>query len=95
MFLMRNPSLPHSREGEKMSKITDKTRVLEYLRANGSVTPLEALNSFGCYRLGARIFDLRQEGYRIKTTMIQETDRHGEPMRYARYFLVGEPEASQ
>lgn len=75
-----------------MSKITDKARVLEYLRTHGSITPLEALYDFGCYRLGARVFDLRRDGYNIRTTIVQETDRNGEPMRYARYFIVGEPE---
>jgi hypothetical protein len=67
--------------------MTDKVRVLDYLEAHGSITPLEALNELGCYRLGARIWDLRNDGHTIDTTIEHGTDRHGEPMRYARYTL--------
>ena len=31
------------------------------------ITPMDALNKFGCFRLGARIADLKKEGYDIKT----------------------------
>ena len=30
------------------------------------MTPLEAFDLFGCLRLGARIWDLKQEGYEIE-----------------------------
>lgn len=65
----------------------DKTRVLDYLRANGSITPLEALREFGCYRLGARIWDLRHDGHSISTEMVEGRDWNGEHERYARYRL--------
>lgn len=45
------------------------------------ITPMDALNMFGCFRLGARIADLRDEGYDIKTR-IAKTDK-----RYAIYRL--------
>lgn len=70
-----------------MSKTNDKQRVLEYLRKHGAITPMDALNSIGCYRLGARIFDLRHDGYRIDTEIIHDTDRFGEAMHYAKYTL--------
>ena len=70
--------------------MSDKMRVLAYMEEHGSITPLEALNAFGCMRLGARIWDLRHEGYEIATGMVLDKDRNGEPMRYARYFLKGE-----
>ena len=44
--------------------------ILEYLYLYGSITPLEAIIGLGCYRLGARIWDLRKEGFNIVT----ETD---------------------
>ena len=40
-------------------------KILEYLQAGGMLTPLDALNLFGCLRLGARIWDLRQAGHPI------------------------------
>ena len=70
--------------------MSDKNRVLAYLREHGSITPLEALNSFGCYRLGARVWDLRHDGHNITTEMVEDKDQHGEPMRFARYRLVEE-----
>lgn len=56
-------------------------RVLKYMRDFGSITQLEAMQDLGCMRLGARIFDLKREGYAIK-------NRYGEDTSYARYRLV-------
>lgn len=47
-----------------------------------SLTPLDALNEFGCFRLAARVADLRREGMDIEC--VTET-KNGK--RYARYFL--------
>ena len=49
--------------GQMASKQTDKQAVLEYLREHQTITPLEAFSKLGCYRLGARIYDLRCEGH--------------------------------
>ena len=43
-----------------------------HLIAHGSITPMEALNLYGCYRLGARVWDLRQAGVPIKTVYSKE-----------------------
>ena len=67
--------------------MSDKARILKHLQENGSITPLEALEQYGCYRLGARVFDLRRDGYNIHTTIVEGTDRNGEPTKYARYTL--------
>jgi len=67
--------------------MSDKSRVLDYLQVNGSITPMEALREFGCYRLGARIWDLRHDGHSISTEMVEGRDRNGERERYARYRL--------
>lgn len=57
---------------------------LEYMQRFGSITPLEALSAFNCFRLGARIADLRAEGYEIITTI------NDGKKRYAIYSLKGE-----
>ena len=67
--------------------MSDKARVLQLLRERGSITPLEALHEFGCMRLGARIWDLRHEGYDIVTDTVVAKDKNGERMSYARYVL--------
>ena len=67
--------------------MSDKARILKHLQEYGSITPMEALEQYGCYRLGARVFDLRRDGYEINTTIVEGTDRNGEPMKYARYTM--------
>lgn len=41
--------------------------ILEALQ-RGPLTPLDALNGCGCFRLAARVRDLRAEGHHIDTT---------------------------
>ena len=47
--------------------MSQQNRILEYLKLGNSITPLEALNLFGTLRLGARIFNLQQQGHAIKS----------------------------
>lgn len=50
-------------------KATQCQRLLALLRERGSqgVTPLDALNTIGSYRLAARVWDLRAAGHNIET----------------------------
>ena len=57
--------------------------ILEYLKQGNSISPLEALHKFGCFRLGARIWDLKQAGYNI-----QEEDVKLNGKRFAKYTMV-------
>lgn len=45
--------------------MSHKEEIIKYLQSGEKLTPLEALNMFGCFRLGARICELRQKGYNI------------------------------
>lgn len=63
-------------------------RVLKYMRDFGSITQMEAIRDIGCMRLGARIFDLKREGYTIKKETETSKNRYGEDTSYARYRLV-------
>lgn len=45
-------------------------QILNYLLSGNSITPIEALNLFGCFRLASRIKDLRYNGWNIKTEKI-------------------------
>ncbi|MBI0182239.1 helix-turn-helix domain-containing protein [Snodgrassella sp. W8158] len=60
-------------------------QILDYLQAGNALTLLEVLRKFNCLRLGARIYDLRQQGYVINSLIIKD-DILGK--RYARYSLV-------
>jgi hypothetical protein len=63
--------------------LKQSTQILIHLRQHGDITPLEALGQYRCFRLAARINDLRKDGYRI----ITEAQR-GDGKRWARYRLV-------
>ena len=58
-------NLTYRKEFE-MSESQNK-QILEYLKIGNKITSLEALNTFGCFRLSSRIFDLRQKGHNIVT----------------------------
>lgn len=69
---------------ENEKRVTDTEKVLEWLKEKGSITPMDALRGFGCYRLGARIWDLRHRfGVMIRTEWVKSDA--GE--KYARYVL--------
>lgn len=50
-------------------RTTISQAILAHLKRGKKITPIEALNRFGCFRLGARIFELRQAGYAINSRM--------------------------
>lgn len=60
-----------------MERVNQNRRVLDFLRLHGSITPMQALKKFGCYRLGARIHELRSQGHCITSTLIKTSnDKH-------------------
>lgn len=62
--------------------------ILSHLRDTGSITAREAIEHYGCYRLGARIYDLRQRGVDIRGDIEVGVNRYGKPVRYKRYWMV-------
>lgn len=61
--------------------------ILEHLIKFGSIMPMEALSEYGCMRLGARIWDLRDDGIEIETEMVKAKNRFGKDIRFAKYSL--------
>lgn len=43
------------------------SRIRDHLKTGRALTPVQALDMFGCFRLAARIKDLREAGYQIHT----------------------------
>ena len=41
-------------------------QILEYLKTGKTLTPIESLNMFGCFRLAARVFELKKRGWPIE-----------------------------
>jgi hypothetical protein len=48
-------------------KTSQTEAILEHLKSGKTITPIEALNLYGSFRLAARISDLRQQGHNIIT----------------------------
>ena len=68
-------------------KITQKDRILEYIRNFGSISSFEAYANLGITQLGARIDQLKKEGYEFKTEWESNINRFGEKTDYKRYYL--------
>ncbi len=54
-----------------MTTSTQNAQILAHLKSGKSITPLEALSEYGCFRLGARVYDLKQEGHPITGDMVE------------------------
>jgi len=62
--------------------MTQNNLILDYFLAGNSLTPLDALNKFGCFRLGARVYDLKKQGHNIKSRLIGNSGKN-----FAQYWL--------
>ena len=60
-------------------------KILIHLKSGKTINPLQALDLYGCLRLGARIYDLKQSGFDIDSRLVHE---HG--VQYAEYSMRGE-----
>ncbi len=63
--------------------VTQIGQIKEYLLAGNSLTPIEALNMFGAFRLSAVVFKLKEQGLNIKTDIISEDNK-----RFAKYSII-------
>lgn len=62
---------------------TQKQQIQNYLQTGKPLTPIQALNKFGCFRLAARIADLRNDGLNIATKIISKKGKN-----YASYSII-------
>jgi hypothetical protein len=63
--------------------IIQNAMVLDHL-TRGPITPIDALRLYGCFRLAARIYDLRQLGHDIITLRVLNAEGNS----YAEYHLI-------
>jgi len=62
--------------------MSQEQRILKHLESGQSLTPLDALSKFGCFRLSARIYDLRGRGHKIR---VEQARANGKT--FARYTM--------
>lgn len=61
--------------------------VLRLLRLHPEgVTQQDAIRAISCYRLAARIADLKADGFEVRAVLVGSNGH-----RYAKYFLVEQP----
>lgn len=57
--------------------------ILKHLEAGNTITAIDALKMFGCFRLSARIFDLKEMGHDIASELIVENEK-----KFSSYYLI-------
>ena len=62
--------------------MTQNQKILAYLKKGKAITPLQALDKFGCFRLSGRILELKEQGHPIKSEMVKVNNK-----RVAQYSL--------
>ncbi len=70
-----------------MIKESQCEKILNHLKANGSITPLEAMSEYGIMRLASRISDLKDQGYKIRSAIVSSRNRNGDKVHYSVYSL--------
>jgi hypothetical protein len=68
---------------EAHKRPTQAGRILRFLQEGHRLTPLDALELFGCFRLAARVHELRREGWAI----VERTVETASGKRIAEYSL--------
>ena len=68
-----------------MHKTTQDQTILNHLQSGRSITAVEAVRLYNCYRLSANIERLRKAGYNIVTHYERNKSGIG---RHARYELI-------
>jgi len=74
----------------KNNKLSQKDRVIEFIKQTGSVTRIEALTELGIFELSARIVDLEKEGFEFIKTPYTIKNKYGESVRMISYSLEKE-----
>lgn len=68
--------------------MTHKKAVLQYLKDFGSVISMEAFRDLGITRLAAVIYDLKRDGFDIKSEEVVSKNRYGKVVRFSKYYIV-------
>lgn len=68
--------------------VTQKQRIINYIREFGSITSLEAYKDLGITQLATRIKELKEQGYEFTTKWESSQNRYGEKVDFKRYYLA-------
>ena len=66
-----------------MTTESQNKRILEHLSLGRTITSLEALSLFQCFRLASRINDLKNKGHKVKSEMVIVGNNKKKVARYS------------
>lgn len=69
-------------------KITQRQRIIEYIRTFGSITSWEAYSDLGITQFATRVKELKEDGYEFRTEWESRKNRYGETVSFKRYMLA-------
>ena len=70
--------------------LSQEKRILGDLLHGRKITPLMALEKYGSFRLGARIYQLKRRGYEIHTEIVERNGKRFAQYSLDKKHLVGE-----
>ena len=69
--------------------MSQNEKILRYMKTHKrGITPQVAYEKFSCMRLSGRIYELKEQGYKITTNIIEVNNRFGDICRVAQYRLI-------
>lgn len=68
--------------------MTQNEQIVAYIHKYGSITQAQAASDLSCYRLGARIFELKRSGVQIITENVTKRNAAGHVVNFARYRIA-------
>ena len=78
----------HAVNSISTSLAAQRARLLKHLREVGPITTQRARDRLNIYHAPARVYELRNAGYRISTTWVWERDHLDRLHRVGRYALL-------
>ena len=69
---------------------TQNDEILKHLQTHKGITAADAFSKYGITRLSARIYDLRDRGFKIINCNREAVDRRGKKVKFVEYRLVKE-----
>lgn len=73
-----------------MAKVTQRDRVLQYIKDNGFITSYDAFAKIGCTQVATRISELKDRGYKFRKERVNTKNMYGDKTHYDKYYLVEE-----
>lgn len=71
--------------------MTQKEEILQYIKDNGSITPMDAFYNLGITKLATRVGEMRRKGIKFEIVIEKRRNKYNtRTVRYARYFLSKE-----